>query len=55
MRSVTSIISSTLGVEKEQVEVDLEAGRARFEAPDPGVLEAVLAKLQEQGFAAETL
>lgn len=55
VRSVTSIVAKGLGVEREQVSVDLEEGVASFpEAPSERV-EALMEKLGRQGFEATAM
>lgn len=52
VRSVTAIISKDLGIEREQVHVDLEQKRASF--PDTGAaLEPLLERLEAQGFPSQ--
>ncbi len=54
VRSVKAILGKSLGLDREQVEVDLESGKARFEYEGDGAsLEQALARLEEQGFASQ--
>lgn len=53
VRSVQGIISKGLEVEREAVEVELEGGVARFEAPGAGEgLEKIVEALRAKGFVA---
>lgn len=53
VRSVQGIISKGLEVEREAVEVELEGGVARFEAPSGGEgLEKIVEALRAKGFVA---
>jgi copper chaperone CopZ len=53
VRSVQGIISKGLGVEREAVEVELEGGMARFEAPsDSAWLDKIVEALRAKGFVA---
>ena len=50
-RSVASIISAELGLDKAQVQVSVDAKRATFPSPDPArPLEGLLERLKAQGF-----
>lgn len=51
VRSVTSIISATTGLEKDAIDVDLENAQARFQAPADAPLDALAQKLEDAGFA----
>ncbi len=55
VRSVRAILSKTLGVEKDAVDVDLEAERARVPDADADALARALTKLDAQGFPAARL
>lgn len=52
VRSVTAIVAKTLGVEREEVEVELEPGVARFPEASAEQVAAVVEKLGKQGFEA---
>jgi len=52
VRSVTAIISKELGLEREQVHVDLELKRASFPHTD-AALEPLLERLSAQGFPSQ--
>lgn len=53
VRSVRAILSKSLQIEREAVEVDLEAGAARFPfAGEAGAIDEAIAHLGKQGFEA---
>lgn len=52
VRSVTAIVAKTLEVERGEVEVELEAGVARFPEATAETLEVLIEKLGKQGFEA---
>ncbi len=55
VRSVTAIVAKGLGVERDQVSVDLDAGVASFPEAPPERVEALMEKLGRQGFEAAAM
>ena len=56
VRSVTNILSNAVGVDKEQVQVDLEQGAAQFPTPaDPARVDEAITQLGKQGFEAKPI
>ncbi|MEM1350066.1 MAG: heavy metal-associated domain-containing protein [Myxococcota bacterium] len=55
VRSVRKIIAKSLELDVDGVRVDLESGRAHFEGPSDGRLDAALVRLEAQGFPSKRL